>query len=93
MVKDIFSGVSKISFDCHLELLHYNYNNNINAHVSNGPTSDGTHNSNLLHFSIPGTGVLVFIVRYQWASKMFTNTDSKLNVKKQVRFRLSLKDS
>ena len=46
MVKDIFSGVSKISFDCHLELLHY-YNNDINTHVSNGLTSNGTHNSSL----------------------------------------------
>ena len=49
MVKSIFSGVLKISFDCHLELLHYNYNNDINTHVSNGPTSDGTHNSDLFH--------------------------------------------
>ena len=42
--------------------------------------------------SIPGTGVLVFIVWYQWVSKMFTNTDGELNVKKQVLFWLSLKD-
>ena len=89
MVKDIFSGVSKISFDCHLELLHYNYNNDINTHVSNGPTSMVP---TIPICSIPRTGVLVFIVQYQWVSKMFTNTDSKLNVKKQILFQLSPKD-
>ena len=57
MVKDIFSGVLKISFDCHLELLHYNYNNDINTHMSNGPTSDGTHNSDLFHSWNRGIGV------------------------------------
>ena len=57
MVKDIFSGVSKISFDCHLELLHYNNDNDINTHVSNGPTSDGTHNSDLFHSQNRGIGV------------------------------------
>ena len=87
MVKGIFSGVLKISFDCHLELLHYNNDNDINTHVSNGPTSDGTHNSDLFHSWNRG------IVRYQWASKMFTNTECELNVKKRVLFRLSPKDS
>ena len=57
MVKDIFSGISKISFDCHLELLQYNDYNNINTHVSNGPTSDGTHNSDLFHSRNGGIGV------------------------------------
>ena len=85
MVKSIFSGVLKISFDCHLELLHYNCNNDINTHVSNGLTSDGTHNSNLFHSRNRGIGVYCF--------KMFTNTDSELNVKKRVLFQLSPKDS
>ena len=40
MVEDIFSGVSKTSFDCHLELLHYNYNNDINTHVTHEQWSD-----------------------------------------------------
>ena len=57
MVKDIFSGVSKIGFDCPLELLHYNYNNDINAHESNGLTSDSTHNSNLFQSQNRGIGV------------------------------------
>ena len=57
MVKGIFSGVLKISFDCHLELLHYNNDNDINTHVSNGPTSNGTHNSDLFHSRNRGIGV------------------------------------
>ena len=61
MVKDIFSGISKISFDCHLELLHYNNNNNINTPVSNSLTSNGTHNSDLLHSWNGGIGVYCLV--------------------------------
>ena len=59
MVKGIFSGVLKISFDCHLELLHYNNDNDINTHVSNGLT--GTHNSDLFHPWNRGIGVYCLV--------------------------------
>ena len=87
MVKDIFSGISKISFDCHLELLHYNNYNNINTHMSNGPTSNGTHNSDLFH----SWKCLLFGIN-GWVKCLQTLT-SKRNVKKWVLFWLSPKDS
>ena len=83
MVKDIFSGISKDKFWLPPELLHYNYYNNINTHVSNGPTFDSTHNSDLFH---SWNGVLVFIIWCQWVSKMFTNTDQWAQCKEMSAF-------
>ena len=86
MVKDIFSGISKISFNCHLELLHYNNNNNINTHMSKSQYPQ------FWFVPFPEWGYWCLLFGICGQEKCLQTPTSKLNVKKQVLFQLLSKD-